>query len=289
MGILGPIGTHSEAAARYLNSKLEDQFDLKIFPTIDEAISNVAEGLIDSAFVPVENSLEGSVNITLDTLARLDDLKIVRELVWSVHNSMMIKPNCQSIKKVFSHPQALSQCREFIRKNLPDAEIVATSSTSKAAEIVGKSSVDDGFAAICTQRAGELNSLIEFAREIQDNSSNSTRFFQIARKDFESIEDPNLPSKILIICQLDGKSSGALCNVLEEFAHRNVNLTRIESRPAKTELGTYIFFFDLEMNAPENRSRELHRMLIEESILAVSRKTLWLKNLGEFPVIIAKN
>ena len=286
MGILGPAGTHSEAAAIHLNELLQDKFELQIFSTIDEAILSVEEGLIDSAFVPVENSLEGSVNVTIDTLAFSKGLKVARELIWRVHNSLMVKAGTTAIKKIFSHPQALSQCRNYFREHFPHAEIVAAASTSKAAEIVSESAPEDGFAAVCTKRAGNLNSLVEFAEDIQDNSSNSTRFFQIVRAD-EKIDYARneSPEKIFIVCQLLGNESGALCNVLEEFAHRNVNLARIESRPAKTELGTYIFFFDLETNPPAGRNSELHAMLIDESLDAVAKKTSWLKNLGKFPVL----
>ena len=101
MGILGPAGTHSEAAAIHLNELLQEKFELQIFSTIDEAILSVEEGLIDSAFVPVENSLEGSVNVTIDTLAFSKGLKVARELIWRVHNSLMVKAGTTETKKFF--------------------------------------------------------------------------------------------------------------------------------------------------------------------------------------------
>ena len=116
------------------------------------------------------------------------------------------------------------------------------------------------------------------AKEIQDNKYNSTRFFEI-RRSGEAIEDESVKNKVLIICQIRGERAGALCEVLEEFAFREVNMTRIESRPARTKLGEYIFFFDLDTNAAPG--------MLKESIEAVKKKSIWLKNLGTFPVITA--
>lgn len=279
MGLLGPKGTHSEEAAIYLKKFLADEVELIIFSEIFEVLSAVEEGKIDSGFVPVENSLEGSINITLDTLARTDFLQVTHELIWPIHNYLMTKPAVTEIKKIFSHAQPISQCRKYLRKNFPDAEIISTSSTARAAEIVAQSEIFDGAAAICTKRAGELNNLVEVAAEIQDNLANSTRFFEVERKNF--FDEKNLHGdKILIICQIDGKKSGALYEILEEFALRKVNMTRIESRPARTKLGEYIFFFDLETDIDEK--------ILNESVEAVRKKSIWLKNLGKFPVISAQ-
>ena len=275
MGLLGPKGTHSEEAAIYLKKFLADEVELIIFSEIFEVLSAVEEGKIDSGFVPVENSLEGSINITLDTLARTDFLQVTHELIWPIHNYLMTKAGVTEIKKIFSHAQPISQCRKYLRKNFPGAEIISTSSTARAAEIVAHSEIFDGAAAICSKRAGELNNLVEVAAEIQDNLANSTRFFEVER------ENKNLRGdKVLIICQIDGKKSGALYEILEEFALRKVNMTRIESRPARTELGEYIFFFDLETDIDEK--------ILNESVEAVRKKSIWLKNLGKFPVIAAQ-
>ena len=282
MGILGPRGTHSEAAAVYLNEIIDEPLELIIYQEIYDVLIAVENGEVDAGFVPVENSLEGSVNITLDTLARSDNLIVTRELIWSVHNHLMTKPGVDplQIKKIFSHSQPISQCRKYLQKNFSTAKTFTTSSTAKAAEIVAESKISDGYAAICTKRAGELNNLVTIADEIQDNMLNSTRFFEIRRRneDFQ-IDSPK--NKILIICQIDGEHAGALCEVLEEFAFRNVNMTRIEARPARTKLGEYIFFFDLDTNIDQN--------ILNESIAAVKQKSIWLKNLGSFPVIIANN
>ena len=280
MGILGPRGTHSEAAAVYLNSIIEDQMELVIYPEIYDVLSAVEDGRIDSGFVPVENSLEGSINITLDTLATSDNLIVERELIWPVHNQLMAKSKIElsDIKRIYSHAQPISQCRAYLKKYCSSAEICTTSSTARAAEMVAASEIAEGLAAICTKRAGELNGLTTIETEIQDNMANSTRFFEVSCRDNHNFD--GYKDKILIICQIYGGHAGALCEVLEEFAFRNVNMTRIESRPARTKLGENIFFFELDTN--------VEAKIIEESIEAVNKKSIWLKNLGTFPVITAK-
>ncbi len=275
LGILGPKGTHSEEAALWLKKHSREDFKLEICADIFDVLTAVKERKLDAGLVPVENSLEGSINITLDTLARSDTLTIARELVWQVKNFLMTRPNVKSVEKIFSHAQPLAQCRKFIHKNFPNAEIISTTSTARAAELVDESS-----AAICTERAGKLNGLTIASKDIQDNPNNFTRFFEITyrSRDAKPIETFD-GDKVLIICQIDGSRAGSLCDVLTEFAKRNVNMTRIESRPARTILGAYIFFFELETDAGDDA--------LKESIRAVYDKSIWLKNLGAFPVIQA--
>ena len=282
LGILGPKGTHSEEAALWLKKFLREDWQLEICADIFDVLNAVKEKKLDAGLVPAENSLEGSINITLDTLARSDTLTISRELVWKVKNFLMTKPfvDAQGIRKIFSHAQPLAQCRKFIHKNFPDAEIVATTSTARAAELVAASAAEEKFAAICTERAGKLHGLSIAAKDIQDNPNNFTRFFEIRYRPRDAAPIETFDGdKVLIICQIDGSRAGSLCDVLGEFAKRGVNMTRIESRPARTILGAYIFFFDLETDAGDDALRE--------SIRAVYDKSIWLKNLGVFPVIYA--
>ena len=272
LGILGPKGTHSEEAALWLKKYLREDFQLEICADIFDVLTAVKERRLDAGLVPVENSLEGSINITLDTLARSDTLQISRELVWKVKNFLMTKPrvDVKAVKKIYSHAQPLAQCRNFLHKNFPDAEIISTTSTARAAELV----------AVCTERAGKLNGLVIAAKDIQDNPNNFTRFFEITYRPRDAAPIETFDGdKVLIICQIDGSRAGSLCEVLSEFAKRGVNMTRIESRPARTVLGAYIFFFDLETDAGDDALRE--------SIRAVYDKSIWLKNLGVFPVIYA--
>lgn len=275
MGVLGPRGTHSEAAASYLNGRLPESCELVTVPDLFDCLQEVEDGGLDTALVPVENSLEGAIHITLDMLARSKSLCVLRELIWPVHNQLMAKCGAAEIRRIYSHPQPISQCRAYIQSHYPRAEIIKTSSTARAAELVAAEPASSGWAAICTERAGALTGLRTVAAEIQDNMANCTRFFQVSRRG--SAEQALPKEKVLIICQINGRKAGALYEVLKEFAQRGINLTRIESRPARTELGDYIFFFDLEYT-PDER-------LLQESIRAVAEKSIWLKNLGVFPVL----
>lgn len=274
MGILGPKGTHSEAAAVYLNGRMGNPHVLVEYDEIYEVMEAVSRGEVDTALVPVENSLEGAVNVTLDMLASGDDLRVRMELIWPVHNQLMAKPGTGKICRILSHGQPMAQCQKYLREHFPEAELVKVSSTAKAAELVAGEPAESGWAAICTSRGGELNGLLPVAWEIQDNMANRTRFFLVGRK---GEAEPESRDKVLIICQIDGKRAGSLCDVLEEFAHRGVNMTRIESRPARTELGEYIFFFDLDTDVDEGSLRQ--------SIEAVRQKCIWLRNVGAFPVL----
>ena len=279
MGVLGPLGTHSEAAAQYLSRLLPERPELLVYPDIFAVIQAVEDGEVDSCLVPVENSLEGAINITLDTLARSDDLFVASELIWPVHNQLMARPGTQKICRIYSHPQPISQCRGYLQQHYPEAELIKVASTARAAEIVAKEPCGMGAAAICTKRGGELNGLVTVATEIQDNMANATRFFELRRMTAAPQAPIGPAEKMLVICEIDGQKAGALYDVLKEFADRGVNMTRIESRPARTELGAYIFFFDLDVADNEEALRT--------SVEAVARKSKWLKDLGSFPVVRA--
>ncbi len=279
MGVLGPLGTHSEAAAQYLSRLLPERPELLVYPDIFAVIQAVEDGEVDSCLVPVENSLEGAINITLDTLARSDDLFVASELIWPVHNQLMARPGTQKICRIYSHPQPISQCRSYLQQHYPEAELIKVASTARAAEIVAKEPRGMGAAAICTKRGGELNGLVTVATEIQDNMANATRFFELRRVTAAPQAPIGPAEKMLVICEIDGQKAGALYDVLKEFADRGVNMTRIESRPARTELGAYIFFFDLDVADNEEALRT--------SVAAVARKSKWLKDLGSFPVVRA--
>ncbi|MCI6751932.1 MAG: prephenate dehydratase, partial [Selenomonas bovis] len=231
-------------------------------------------GEVASGFVPVENSLEGAIHVTLDTLARSEALVVAREVIWPVHNELMARCEAGAVRRIYSHAQPISQCRAYLSAHFPQAELVEVASTARAAKLVAAAPPEEGLAAICTARAGELYGLSPLAHEIQDSMANCTRFFEVVRRGMPLA----LPQeKLLIICQLDGSRAGSLVNVLQEFAVRGINMTRIESRPARTRLGDYIFFFDLETAVGE--------ACIEAALAAVRAKCSWLKNLGAFPVL----
>lgn len=276
LGFLGPSGTHSEAAAMFLAERMEGGAELRPYSDIFSVMQAAADGEVDVCVVPVENSLEGAVNVTMDTLAQMDDLAIERELIWDIHNQLMAKDASAEVRTIYSHPQPLAQCRQYLKSHFPQAKLVATESTAKAAELVAAG--EAGAAAICTARAGELYGLSAIATEIQDSMTNSTRFYQLRRRPVPALAESE-SGRAVIVCQIDGARAGSLCGVLEEFASRGVNMTRIISRPARTGLGVYIFFFDLEIEAGKSR------VPLEASIEAVREKSIWLKDLGRFPVL----
>ncbi len=260
----------------FLMERLALGAELRPYPDIFSVIEAVAEGEAGSCVVPVENSLEGAVNVTLDTLAQSDELAIERELIWDIHNQLMARDPAAEVRIVYSHPQPLAQCRQYLKTHFPRARLVSVASTARAAELVAGGA--PGAAAICTARAGELYGLSAVASEIQDSMVNATRFYQLRRRPVPPLGTDE-SGRALIVCQIDGARAGSLCAVLEEFAARRVNMTRIVSRPARTGLGVYIFFFDLEILAGAPRAP------LEASIEAVRQKSFWLRDLGRFPVL----
>ena len=272
LGFLGPKGTHSEAVANHLLSTYPEKFQSVIpYDTIYETINAVANDEIEYCVVPIENSIEGSINITLDTLVHEVNLKINHELIWAVHNQLLVKDQKTEIKYIVSHPQPLAQCHNFLQKNYPLAKIIPVDSTAKAAEIVAGGA--ENYAAIATNVAAKLYNLEIKASDIEDMNTNCTRFV-VLHKDKQEVLGAKVATAI--VCQLKGDNAGALCEILQEFAKRNVNLTKIESRPARTGLGEYIFFLNIEGSVlTEN---------IKETLTAVAEKCLWVKNLGSFNV-----
>ncbi len=269
LGFLGPQGTHSEEVALFLANESCKSWQLVAFPSIYDAICAVDNNEVDKVIVPVENSIEGSINITLDTLAHDVDLQIEREIAWMVHNQLMVKDASAKITTILSHSQPLAQCRTYIKEHYQDAQIRQVSSTAKAAQIVAEGQA--GYAAICPKRAGEIYRLTTVATEIQDNHTNCTRFLLLKKRQGNMVSGTD---KTSIICQINGAKAGSLCEVLLAFAKHEVNLTRIESRPARTGLGEYIFFLDMEGSIEENN--------VKDALEDVRKKSLWMKNLGSF-------
>ena len=271
LAFLGPRGTNSEEAAICMKNIYKTDMELIAYNTIYDAIWAVAKGTVDYCLVPVENSIEGSVRITLDTLAHDVDLKIESELVWSVHNQLLTKDTDVPIHTIISHAQPLAQCRDYLKMHYPNAKTEAVASTARAAEKV--SQLGDGYAAIATKSAGTLYNLKLVDSDIQDVEDNFTRFILLTKKVNE--RRLSAPQNIMLICQIDGRA-GSLYELLGDFAKRKVNMTRIESRPARTGLGEYIFFIEIDI--------DVEAQILEEAISSATKKCFWLKNLGAFPV-----
>ncbi len=272
IGYLGPRGTHSEAVALYWQEKFAPDWQLQSYASIYDAMQAAADGEVERCIVPVENSLEGSINITLDTLAHALSLQVELEIDWVVHNHLLAAGG--EIKVIVSHPQPIAQCQAFLKAHYPAATIRQASSTARAAEIVAASGA--GYAAIAGKRAADLYGLQIVAAEIQDNKNNCTRFFVLKRPEENLVCGRD---KTSLICKINGAKAGSLCEVLLELSRRNVNLTRIESRPARTGLGHYLFFLCID-DACDAAN-------VKDALAAVRRKSLWVKNLGSFSVIHA--
>jgi len=249
LGYLGPQGTFSEEAA-LLYSRGSGK-ELIEYPAIGEVINAVQTGTLDEGLVPLENSLEGGVAATLDQLARQEGIYVYHELFYQVRQCLMadgaVPP--EQITGVFSHPHALGQCAEYLNRSLPNAESVPLESTAAAAKkVIGKA----GWAAIAPRRSAELFGLKLMAEGIQDNDENFTRFVILARED----HPPTGNDRTSLVLTLADRP-GSLYEVLGYFAHRNINLTRIESRPSKQMIGDWLFFIDCEGHRSEPEKAEL--------------------------------
>ncbi len=269
IGYLGPPGTFTEEALlKYI--KLPSQ-EIKEYNAISEVIKAIGKE-VESGIVPVENSLEGSVNITLDILARETNLVIKREVIIPVFHHLLGKEGVQTgdIRHLYSHPQAVAQCRKFIEKYLPQAQTELTLSTAQAARFISER-YDHTCAAIGTRRAAELYGLEVIEENIHDYDCNYTRFIVLS---LEQNSSPTGNDKTSLVFGIkDGP--GALYQVLKEFALRHLNLTRIESRPSKRNFGDYLFFVDLEGHQKDPE--------IKETLEALGEKTVFLRVLGSYP------
>jgi prephenate dehydratase len=246
LGYLGPEGTFSEEAAR--TAPDAECAELVGLPTVRDTILAVHDGSVDRAIVPIENSLEGPVGVTLDTLADDDnDVAIVGELVLAVSQHLIARVQLAlgSIERVLSHPQAISQCARFLRERVPNAIVESTASTAEAAQIVAAERAP--WAALGTLRAAELYGATVLAQDVEDEPGNATRFVWLARQAAAPAPGCGAPAKTSLSFWGSGDDSpGWLVRCLSEFAFRGVNLTKIESRPLRARLGHYRFFVDCE-------------------------------------------
>ena len=235
---LGPPGTFSEEAVmRYAPNARRSHHQ-----SIYGASLEVLKGGADAAVVPIENSLQGAVTDTLDFLIHEDDiLQIYAEVAIPIVHNLAAKPGMTmaDIKTVYSHPQALGQCRYYLNARLPSASVAASLSTAAAVE---QAMGEEGAAAIAPRRAAELYGAAILASGIQDDESNTTRFVVLALQDHEATGD----DKTSLCFSFDEDAPGQLYGVMGEFARRGLNLSKIESRPTRMGLGRYYFLVDVD-------------------------------------------
>ncbi|HIH69830.1 prephenate dehydratase [Methermicoccus shengliensis] len=266
-GVLGPVGSFSHAAAM----RTRPDGTLVFFETISDVFEAVERGEVDEGIVPMENSLEGSVGETLDCLLS-HRVYMVGEYVLEVrHNLLSLAPTLEDVRTVLSHPQALAQCRGFLRR-LGGVKVVATSSTSEAARMAA---LDPSAAAIASVEAAAHYGLKVLMSDIQDDESH-TRFVSIAKKPLREVHGP---AKTSIALFLKRDRPGALYEILGEFAKRSINLTRIESRTRRRALGEYYFFIDLEGQLGDCRVRD--------ALSAIAECTDVMHVLGSYPAFRA--
>jgi prephenate dehydratase len=251
-GYLGPEGTFSEEAL--LGSIDGTAVEPVALETIRHAVMAVQDGTVEWALVPIENSIEGSVTVTLDTLAGdASEVAIVGEVVLPVRHYLIARTalKLEQIQTIVSHPHVPGQCARFLHEQLPHAHVVAATSTAEAVRLVAERE-DGSWAAIGTQLAARLYGCTVIAEGIQDREDNETRFVWLARADHSDRTPPLLsPSSSrgktsLVFWGAGADRAGWLVLCLSEFARRQINLTKIESRPMRERLGHYMFFVDLE-------------------------------------------
>ena len=264
---LGPMGTFTEEAAILYDS----QGELESFPTVAAVALAVSSGMAQEGIVPIENNLEGSVTATLDLLIHEEKLFINRELVLPIEHCLLVRPGTRTadIDVVYSHPQSLGQCRGFLERCFPRARLESSLSNATAADSVVEGPA--GAAAIAPWRNAQLRGLEVLAKGIQDSEHNVTRFVVLNKQD----SPPTGDDKTSLCFSFADDKAGLLYEALREFAERNVNLAKIESRPAKNALGEYIFLVDCEGHR-ENQ-------VVREAIEAVRTHTLMLRIFGSYP------
>lgn len=263
VAFLGPRDTFSHMAALRVFGAMAEYHPL---PSFDDIFTEVERKRIDYGVVPVESSMGGSVSDTLDRFIS-SELKIVNEVLIHITQNLLANHPLEDIRRVYSKDNALIQCRNWLRANLPQAELVPVSSTAEAARLAAE---EPGAAAIASRLAAETYKLGMLVERIEDAAHNYTRFFVIGRQ----MVKPTGNDKTSVLISVKDKP-GALFDLLKPFLDRNINLTRIESRPSRQKAWEYVFFIDLlgHAEAPE----------VRDALEQVREHALALKILGSFP------
>jgi len=274
VAFLGPAGTFSEDAL--LAAAGDADIDPLPRPSVYAAIRAVAEGEADRALVPFENSIEGAVRSTLDTLAfEAEGITIAGEHDHPIRNSLIARRQIplEQVEAVLSHPQASAQCARFVREELPNATVRAAESTADAVRSVASS--DEPWAALGAASAARIYECVVLRDGVEDNPDNVTRFVWIAPEGTQP-SGAGPWRTTLVFSELGADHPGALVEALTEFSSREINLTRIESRPLRQGLGRYMFFCDLD-GAAEDAP-------VSEAIQALQGKAESVRILGSYPI-----
>jgi prephenate dehydratase len=272
VGFLGPFGTFTEQAVK---SQVDlGACELVPFRSVPDVLDAVDRGQVDVGVVPIENSIEGTVNFTQDALAFDYDLLIQREIVLDIEHCLLAAPGTRlgDVRIVYSIPVATAQCHRFLRESLPEADILAANSTADAARLSGTSSAA-GTAAVAPRNAADLYGLEVIASDIADHRGNQTRFVVIGRG---HVPAPTGHDMTGIIVYQRADEPGSLISILQEFAARRVNITNLLSRPTKAGgLGDYCFVMYLEGHIADE--------LVADALRALHAKQGGVKFLGSYP------
>lgn len=270
IAFLGPHGTYSEEALLSQHD-LVDGAELVPMRTFVDILNDTQNGLADFGFVAIENAIEGTVNVSLDTLVFDTDLLIQREVLLDITMNLMALPGTTlgDIKTVTSHPVANAQCRAFLRQNLPEVDVNPANSTAEAARIAGES---PGVAALGPALSGEIYGLDVLAPDVADITGNQTRFLVVAP---QGIPAPSGHDKTSVLISQRADRPGSLVSILNEFSARNLNLTKLTSRPARTKLGQYCFIVDFNGHITDD--------VVANCLLNVRAKHADVKFLGSYP------
>ncbi|ART77445.1 prephenate dehydratase [Sutcliffiella horikoshii] len=248
IGFLGPKATFTDMAV----TKFFPESFKKAFSTIPECMDAVLEGKVDMAVVPLENAIEGSVNVTLDYLIHDCPLPIVGELTIPISQHLLVHPNHikngGELEVIYSHSHAIAQCHKFLHKKYPNAVYETTSSTAAAAKLISDHRLSKKAACIANSLAAKEYNLCVLQENIHDYDNNHTKFIILHRDEkvmLHNEEHDNIGKKTTMMVSLPTDQSGALHQVLSVFAWRKLNLSKIESRPMKTGLGNYFFIIDI--------------------------------------------
>ena len=241
--------------------------------TIAEVLAAADDGDIDLGFVGIENSIEGTVNVTIDALAFEHDLLIQREVELGIQLNLMAPPGVTTadIKRVLTFPVAAGQCRTWLATQLPGVEMVAANSNAEAALLVAEEA-DGVSAAVAPSLAAKIYGLDVLANDIEDHPENTTRFVLVAR---DTVPPATGHDKTTIVVFQRTDRPGSLLAILQEFAARAINLVKLESRPTKKGLGDYCFIIDLEGHLSDE--------LVADCLRDVRSKVEDIKFLGSYP------
>jgi prephenate dehydratase len=275
IGFLGPEGTFTEEALlsepEYASSQITPH------GTLVDVLEAVRDGRVDLGFVPLENSIEGTVRDIVDSLLFDFELRIQREVVLDIHLHLMAPPGTElaQVERVASIPMATAQCRGFFDRQLPGAEVLATNSTAEAARLVGdrdSALSSRPTAAIAPRLAAKLYGLDILVEDVEDHPDNQTRFVTLARS---GIPAPTGHDRTSIACFQSADHPGSLYAILGHFAARNINLSKLESRPTKKALGDYCFIIDFEGHVAD--------AVVADCLIDLHAELAGVKFLGSYP------